>query len=196
MKQVGEPLWAPGGEGPSGTNSCLVPSLARTLLLLHDCLDVAMAQTTWRELVRRADVDWLEQAPAQCLHAADAQVGQWPLEGVPGTRLLTLLASLLVEQGETLECLAFWEPFRVLKFEQGCWLTSIDRLVADAAGVGLPDDEGPHAVWASDGSWYLASDVDLPDSVLACGDALADALLAAPDVEALEASLLEPLVRF
>ena len=196
MKQVETPLCAPMGDGLHGTNGFLVPTLARTVLLLHDCLDVGMTPTTWRELVRRADVEWLEKAPARSLHAAEAQVGHWPLEGVPGARLLTVLSSLLADNGVALECLAFWEPFRALEFEEGCWLTSIDRLVADAAAVGLPDDEGPHAVWATDRSWYLASDVDLPYSVFACGDAVADALLVAPDVEALEASRLDPLGRF
>ena len=195
MEQVGTPIWPPMGSGSHGTIGCLVPALPRTVLLLHDCLDAAMAPTPWRELVDRAGVEWRETAPARSLHMVDKQVGQWPLEGVPGARLLNLLSVTLADRGTRLECLAYWEPFRALAFPEGCWLTSLDRLVADAASVGLPDSEGPHAVWATDGSWYLASDVDLPFSVLACGEAVADALLVARDVEVLEAARVDVLVR-
>lgn len=61
---------------------------------------------------------------------------------------------------------------------------------ADRVGVGLgpyanEDRMGPNLTWPADRSWFLATEIDLTSTYLACTRALADSLLAAPDVEAL-----------
>lgn len=60
-------------------------------------------------------------------------------------------------------------------------LEDLQRRLDDEAGT----EDGPEYWWPHDHAWVVCSDYDLPSTYVACSEALAKAIVAHPDIEAL-----------
>jgi hypothetical protein len=118
------------------------------------------------------------------LSSAEAFIERFPAQGDLGLAAWRRLAAAVELCGLETDCYVWMEPYRLQPPQAGCWLSDIKQV---NTAVNVPANyyqQGPHAVWATDLSWFVVSDVDLSYSIISGPERLAERLVSDTSLEA------------
>ena len=163
----------------------VAPERGRWVKILHSLRGIR-GETTWREILASTDGAIDPRVVESDLEAMDSLIEMYPAKGVLGARGWQAFRVAVQGCGLDTSCFVWVEPYRMEPPQDSCWrgdLSDVPQVVH------VPENYyggGPHAVWATDGSWFVVSDVDLPYSIVSCSDGLCVRLLSDPVLEAVE----------
>lgn len=168
------------------------PERGRWVKILHG-LRGTRGESTWGEVLRGRSGGVHSRVGELDLEVVDESIERYPEKGTLGENAWKAVRAAVQGCGLETRCFVWMEPYRMDPPHDACWRTS---LAAVPEVVDIPENYyggGPHAVWATDESWFVVSDVDLPFSIVACSVELCERLLSEPCLEALEVRGDDPL---
>lgn len=154
--------------------------------------DAIGRRVRWKELVQSLGLEWHPKVNARSITQANG--GSWPAhlwgpeEGSLDTEQLRALVRVLLDAGVTREAVATHPLWRCEPMEAWRWSFELAELEAVREHPVNKYGDGPAEVMATDRSWFLHQDIDLPFTLLSASEDVVLRVLAAPVLEAVRAS--------